>query len=81
MRHVFGSLVARIGLVFLLGLLVLQGVVAVALLWPDGRPTIFRRINFWDTSRTTIRLGIAQSATGWHRLSEWIVPRSPRGLC
>ncbi|HEX4272671.1 MAG TPA: hypothetical protein VHZ32_14845, partial [Rhizomicrobium sp.] len=45
MRHIFGSLVVRIGLVFLLGLVVLQGVVAVALLWPDGRPTIFRLIS------------------------------------
>ncbi|HEY4075346.1 MAG TPA: ATP-binding protein [Rhizomicrobium sp.] len=31
----------RIGLTFLLGLVLLQAVVAAALLWPDGRPTIF----------------------------------------
>jgi len=44
-RRIFGSLVVRIGLVFLLGLLLLQGVVAAALLWPDGRPTIFRLVS------------------------------------
>jgi len=44
-RRVFGSLVVRIAVVFLLGLLLLQGVVAAALLWPDGRPTIFRLVS------------------------------------
>lgn len=44
-RRLFGSLVVRIALVFLLGLLLLQGVVAAALLWPDGRPTVFRLVS------------------------------------
>jgi signal transduction histidine kinase len=45
MRRILGSLVVRIGLVFLLGLVLIQGVIAAALLWPDGRPTIFRLVS------------------------------------
>ena len=45
MRRIFGGLAVRIGLVFLLGLLLLQAVIAVTLLWPDGRPTIFRLVS------------------------------------
>lgn len=44
-RRIFGSLVVRIALAFLLGLLLLQGVIAAALLWPDGRPTVFRLVS------------------------------------
>jgi len=45
MQKIFGRLAIRIGLVFLLGLLLLQAVIAVALLWPDERPTIFRLVS------------------------------------
>jgi signal transduction histidine kinase len=45
MRRISGSLAIRIGLLFLLGLLLLQAVIAVALLWPDERPTIFRLVS------------------------------------
>ncbi|MDF2117737.1 ATP-binding protein [Roseiarcaceae bacterium H3SJ34-1] len=42
MRHVFGSLTFRIALAFLLGLVLLQIVIAAAIIWPDGRPVMFR---------------------------------------
>jgi two-component system osmolarity sensor histidine kinase EnvZ len=45
MHRIFGSLVVRLGLVFLLGLILLQGVIATAMLLPDGRPTIFRLVS------------------------------------
>jgi signal transduction histidine kinase len=45
MQSIFGRLAVRIGLVFLLGLVLLQAVIAAALLWPDGRPTIFRLVS------------------------------------
>lgn len=45
MPRIFSSLAVRLGLVFLLSLLLLQAVTAAALLWPDGRPTIFRLVS------------------------------------
>jgi methyl-accepting chemotaxis protein len=45
MRKLFGSLVVRIGLAFLLGLILLQGVIISAMIWPDGRPTIFALVS------------------------------------
>jgi len=45
MRRILGSLAVRIALVFLLGLLLLQAVIATVLLWPDGQPTIFRLVS------------------------------------
>jgi signal transduction histidine kinase len=50
MRNFFGSLVVRIGLAFLLGLALLQGVIAASLLWPDGEPTIFRLVSPRDAA-------------------------------
>lgn len=45
MRHVFGSLTFRIALAFLLGLILLQIVIAAAVVWPDGRPAMFRLVS------------------------------------
>src|ERR1700743_3159308 len=45
MRAVFGSLAVRIGLAFLFGLILLQLIVAVLVIWPEGRPTIFRLVS------------------------------------
>jgi signal transduction histidine kinase len=45
MQRIFGSLVVRIGLAFLLGLVLLQGVIIAAMIWPDGRPTIFALVS------------------------------------
>ena len=42
MRNFFASMTVRIGIMFLLGLLLLPVVVVGAMLWPDGRPVIFR---------------------------------------
>jgi signal transduction histidine kinase len=50
MRDVFGSLVVRIGLAFLLGLMLLQAVIAASLLWPDGEPTIFLLVSPKDAA-------------------------------
>jgi len=44
-RHLFDSLVFRIAGLFLLGLLVLQGVILAVILWPDGRPVMFRLVD------------------------------------
>src|SRR6201992_3860619 len=45
MRGFLGSLVVRISGAFLLGLFLLQLVVAALVIWPDGRPTIFRLVS------------------------------------
>src|SRR6185312_13759019 len=45
MRRILGSLVVRIGVAFLLGLVLLQLVVVAATLWNDGRPILFRLIS------------------------------------
>lgn len=44
-RHLFDSLVIRIAGLFLLGLLVLQGAILAVILWPDGRPVMFRLVD------------------------------------
>jgi signal transduction histidine kinase len=61
MRNFFGSLVVRIGLAFLLGLVLLQGVIAASLLWPDGEPTIFLLISPKDAAAISRAL---ESANG-----------------
>lgn len=45
MRGVLGSLAFRIGAAFFLGLILLQIVIAAAVIWPDGRPAIFRLVS------------------------------------
>lgn len=45
MRRILGSLAVRIGIAFLLGLVLLQVVIAAAILWNDGRPAIFRLVS------------------------------------
>src|ERR1700761_2606491 len=45
MRGFFGSLVVRISVAFMLGLVLLQLVVAALVIWPEGRPTIFRLVS------------------------------------
>lgn len=42
MAGVLNGLAVRIGVVFLAGLVLMQVAVAAAILWPEGRPTIFR---------------------------------------
>lgn len=45
MRSLLGSLAVRFGLIFLLALLLLLIVLTAAIIWPDGRPTIFRLVS------------------------------------
>lgn len=45
MRRLLDSLVVRIGLIFLGGLLVLQVSIMAVILWPDGRPAVFRLVS------------------------------------
>jgi signal transduction histidine kinase len=45
MRGLLGSLAVRFGLIFLLALLLLMMVLTAAIIWPDGRPTIFRLVS------------------------------------
>jgi len=45
MRNIFGSLTFRIALAFLLGLILLQIVIAAAIIWPDGGPAMFRLLS------------------------------------
>ncbi|WEX07975.1 ATP-binding protein [Chelativorans sp. AA-79] len=45
MASVFNSLLFRIGAVFLLAMLTLQTAILAAVLWPDGRPAVFRLID------------------------------------
>jgi two-component system, OmpR family, osmolarity sensor histidine kinase EnvZ len=45
MQRILGSLTFRIGLAFFLGLIFLQIVIAAAIIWPDGQPTMFRLVS------------------------------------
>jgi two-component system osmolarity sensor histidine kinase EnvZ len=45
MRRILRSLTFRIGLAFFLGLIFLQIVIAAAIIWPDGQPTMFRLVS------------------------------------
>ena len=45
MWRIFNSLAVRIGAAFLLGFMLLQAVIVTAVLWPDGKPTVFRLIS------------------------------------
>tara|TARA_R110002020_G_scaffold184947_2_gene382324 strand:- start:38611 stop:39954 length:1344 start_codon:yes stop_codon:yes gene_type:complete len=45
MASIFNSLLFRIGAVFLLAMLALQAAILAAVLWPDGRPAVFRLID------------------------------------
>ena len=45
MRRILGSLAVRFGLIFFLGMVLFLGVIAAAVMWPDGRPTIFRLVS------------------------------------
>lgn len=49
MRRLLGSLVFKVGSLFLLGALALQFAIVVAVLWPDGRPLVFRLIDLGET--------------------------------
>jgi two-component system osmolarity sensor histidine kinase EnvZ len=43
--RIFGSLTVRIGAAFLLGLMLIQTVIAAVVMWPDGSPTMFRLVS------------------------------------
>lgn len=45
MRGLLGSLAVRFGLIFLLALALLLMALTAAVVWPDGRPTIFRLVS------------------------------------
>lgn len=45
MTRVFNSLLFRIGAVFLFAMLTLQAAILAAVVWPDGRPAVFRLID------------------------------------
>lgn len=50
MGRLLNSFALRLGLVFLVGLLALQLALAAAILWPEGRPTIFRLVSPRDAA-------------------------------
>lgn len=50
MRRLANSLLFRIAALFLLGLVVLQVAILAAVMWPDGRPMVFRLIDPRDVS-------------------------------
>ena len=64
MRGIFGSLAFRIGAAFFLGLLLLQIVIAAAVIWPDGRPAIFRLV---APSEAAAMARALESVTGQQR--------------
>jgi signal transduction histidine kinase len=64
MRGIFASLAFRIGAAFFLGLLLLQIVIAAAMIWPDGRPAIFRLVS---PSQAAVMAQAIESVSGQQR--------------
>lgn len=60
MGRFLDSLVLRIGLTFLSGLLALQVSIAVIVLWPDGRPAVFRLASPEDAADMALALETAE---------------------
>jgi len=50
MRGALNSIAVRLGFLFLAGLVVMQIAVTVAVLWPEGRPAIFRLVSPHDAA-------------------------------
>lgn len=60
MARLIDSLLVRIGLIFICGLVVLQVAIAALLLWPDGRGRPQSQIGelmLWNSARAPARLG------------------------
>ncbi|AUN33283.1 ATP-binding protein [Niveispirillum cyanobacteriorum] len=60
--RLFDSLVFRIAGLFLLGLLVLQGAILAVIVWPDGRPVMFRLVDPLEVRRIAEALESAPSS-------------------
>ncbi len=62
MNRILNSLLLRIGAVFLLAMLTLQLAIFAAVVWPDGRPTVFRLIDPIEVAEIAKALEVVEPA-------------------